>query len=69
MQETDDELTEDEREEYENGIITFSKVKNWRFWIRREWLWWYIIGIILVILVALMAFFHRSVSPSQGKLC
>jgi hypothetical protein len=58
-----DELTEEERVEYEKGIITWSKVKNWRFWIRKEWIWYYLVFVLIVVVVALMAFFHHSVSP------
>jgi polyferredoxin len=58
-----DELTEEERVEYEKGILTWSKVKNWRFWIRKEWTWYYVLFVLLVVVVALMAFFHHSVSP------
>jgi hypothetical protein len=57
----DDELTEEERIEYEKGVLTWSKCKNWRFWIRKEWKWYYLIFLVIVVLVALMAFFHRSV--------
>ena len=57
-----DELTEEERIEYEKGILTWSKVKNWRFWIRKEWIWYYVLFVLLVVVVALMAFFHHSVS-------
>lgn len=57
-----DELTEEERIEYEKGILTWSKVKNWRFWIRKEWIWYYLLFVLLVVVVALMAFFHKSVS-------
>jgi hypothetical protein len=57
----DEELTEEEREEYEKGVITWSKCKNWRFWIRKEWVWYYVGFVLLVVLVALMAFFHSSV--------
>jgi hypothetical protein len=57
-----DELTEEEREEYEKGILTWSKVKSWRFWIRKEWTWYYILFVLLVVVVALMAFFHKDVS-------
>ena len=60
-----DELTEEEREEYEKGILTWSKVKNWRFWIRKEWIWYYVLFVLLVVLVALMVFFHHSVSPNR----
>ncbi len=62
MRETEDELTEDERIEYEKGILTWSKMRGWRFWFRREWLWWYLLGIVIVLIVALMVFFHRAVS-------
>ncbi|OCF57091.1 hypothetical protein L486_05950 [Kwoniella mangroviensis CBS 10435] len=61
MQETEDELTEDERIEYEKGLITWEKAKNWRFWLRKEWIWWYIAFILIVVVVALMAFFHHSI--------
>jgi hypothetical protein len=57
-----DELTEEERVEYEKGILTWSKVRNWRFWIRKEWIWYYVAFVLIVIVVALMAFFHHSVS-------
>jgi hypothetical protein len=56
-----DELTEEERVEYEKGILTWSKVRNWRFWIRKEWIWYYVLFVLLVVVVALMAFFHHSV--------
>ena len=62
----DDELTEEERVEYEKGILTWGKVKNWRFWIRKEWIWYYVAFVLIVVVVALMTFFHHSVStPSQ----
>jgi hypothetical protein len=65
MQETDDELTEDERIEYEKGIITWEKAKRLSFWFRKEWIWYYFGLLLLLIVVALMAFFHRSVRPSK----
>jgi len=64
----DDELTEAEREEYEKGVLTWAKCKNWRFWIRKEWLWYYVIFVVLVVLVALMTFFHKSVSTVRRML-
>lgn len=62
MHETEAELTEDEREAYEDGIMTWDKAKNWRFWIRKEWTWYYVIFVLLVVLVGLMAGFHHAVS-------
>lgn len=57
-----DELTEEERIEYEKGILTWSKVRDWRFWLRKEWTWYYILFVLIVVIVALMAFFHHTVS-------
>ena len=62
-----DELTEEERVEYEKGILTWSKVRNWRFWIRKEWAWYYVLFVLIVVVVALMAFFHHSVSSNLKK--
>lgn len=61
MHETEEELTEDEREAYESGILTWDKAKSWKFWIRKEWTWYYVIFVLLVILVGLMAGFHHQV--------
>ncbi|CAD6563915.1 MAG: Tlg2-vesicle protein [Tremellales sp. Tagirdzhanova-0007] len=61
MRESDDELTEEERIEYEKGIISWSKIRNWRYWFRREWLWWYILLVVIVVVVALMVFFHHDI--------
>lgn len=63
----DDELTEEERVEYEKGILTWDKAKDWRFWIRKEWTWYYLLFLLIVVLVALMAFFHHSVSLSYNS--
>ncbi|ORX37300.1 hypothetical protein BD324DRAFT_439769 [Kockovaella imperatae] len=56
-----DELTAEELEAYERGIINWEKARNWRFWFRKEWKWWYVAFVFLVIIVALMAFFHKTI--------
>lgn len=63
-----EELTEEERVAYEKGILTWSKVMSWRFWIRKEWIWYYLVFVLLVVLVALMTFFHSTVSLSEGGM-
>lgn len=63
----EDELTEEERIEYEKGILTWSKAKDWRFWIRKEWTWYYLIFLLIVLVVALMTFFHHSVGRGSSK--
>lgn len=62
MEETPEELTEDERIQYEQGLITWQKAKSPRFWIRKEWIWYYVVLVIIIVVVALMAFFHHKVS-------
>lgn len=63
----DDELTEEERIEYEKGILTWGKVKDWRFWIRKDWTWYYVLFVVIVVIVALMTFFHHSVSLTAAR--
>ena len=62
MDETEAELTEDELEVYEEGILSWDKAKSWRFWIRKEWTGWYLAFALVIVIVALMAFFHHHVS-------
>ncbi|KAK4685259.1 hypothetical protein P7C73_g4894, partial [Tremellales sp. Uapishka_1] len=61
MDETEDELTEDEQRAYDEGLLSWDKAKNWRFWFRREWLWWYVLLVIIIVVVGLMAIFHRRI--------
>lgn len=67
LDESQEELTEDERIAYEDGLITWEKAKQWRFWFRKEWTWYYVALVLLIIVVALMAIFHHSVSLSPAK--
>jgi hypothetical protein len=60
-------LTEDEREAYEDGLLTWEKAKKWRFWVRKEWTWYYVAFVLLVVVVALMAIFHHQVSDSTPR--
>lgn len=57
----DAELTEEERIEYEKGVITWEKAKHPSFWFRKEWAWYYVGLVFLIVIVALMAFFHHDV--------
>ncbi|RSH79265.1 Tlg2-vesicle protein [Apiotrichum porosum] len=56
-----DELTAAERREYERGLLTWDRASNWRFWIRREWIGWYALGLLLMVGVSLVAVFHRQI--------
>ncbi|KZP22877.1 hypothetical protein FIBSPDRAFT_824015 [Athelia psychrophila] len=47
--------TPSEQEELLGNGPNYKKFLNWRFWVRREWLWYYIIGGIILILTVLIA--------------
>ncbi|KAI5117038.1 hypothetical protein M0805_004745 [Coniferiporia weirii] len=54
------------------GFIDWEKVKNWRFWIRREWIWYYIILTIVLIIVILISVYDRQIvnwlEPTAQKI-
>ncbi|KAJ3557928.1 hypothetical protein NP233_g11619 [Leucocoprinus birnbaumii] len=43
------------------GAIDWKAMYNWRFWIRREWLWYYVILVVILVLTALMTIFHKQI--------
>ncbi|TCD63005.1 Tlg2-vesicle protein [Steccherinum ochraceum] len=43
------------------GLIDWQAMKNWRFWLRKEWFWYYVIGIIVTVLFALITIFHEQI--------
>lgn len=55
-------LTEQERQEYERGLLTWERAADWRFWIRREWIPFYAIAAVLLTMVSTVAIYHREVS-------
>ncbi|TXT13382.1 hypothetical protein VHUM_00749 [Vanrija humicola] len=55
------ELTAVERAEYERGLLTWDRAKNWRFWVRWEWAGWYVALGVIVLGVALVAVFHQDI--------
>ncbi|KAK0218748.1 hypothetical protein IW262DRAFT_1297892 [Armillaria fumosa] len=44
-----------------DGLLGGEDVENWRFWIRREWLWYYVALGVIVILTALLLIFHTQI--------
>ncbi|KAL5485629.1 hypothetical protein ACEPAI_6670 [Sanghuangporus weigelae] len=54
------------------GIIDWKKMMNWRFWIRREWLWYYVILGIILIIFALVSIYDRQIvralQPATQKI-
>ncbi|KAJ8519202.1 hypothetical protein ONZ45_g3857 [Pleurotus djamor] len=53
--------TPSEARELKTGAIDWKAILNWRFWIRREWAWYYVIIIILVTITALVSIFHKEI--------
>ncbi|KIK64267.1 hypothetical protein GYMLUDRAFT_40552 [Collybiopsis luxurians FD-317 M1] len=53
--------TPSEMRELQTSAIDFKAMMNWRFWLRREWLWYYVIGVIIVVLSTLMTIFHDQI--------
>ncbi|WWC71080.1 uncharacterized protein I206_105033 [Kwoniella pini CBS 10737] len=52
---------EAEREFLSKGMIDWKKLSGWRFWIRKEWWYWYILAIVGVVLVILMSLYHDQI--------
>ncbi|KIJ97766.1 hypothetical protein K443DRAFT_681265 [Laccaria amethystina LaAM-08-1] len=53
--------TPSEEKELQSGAINWKAMMNWRFWFRRAWLWYYVIGIILVVITALVTIYHTQI--------
>jgi len=53
-------------------LINFKAFTNWRFWIRREWLWYYVLFAVLFIITILFTVFHKQIvnwlQPPANKL-
>ncbi|KZT22400.1 hypothetical protein NEOLEDRAFT_1071599 [Neolentinus lepideus HHB14362 ss-1] len=43
------------------GAFDWQKLSNWRFWIRREWLWYYVAVILITVLVGLITIYHTQI--------
>ncbi|KAI0058586.1 hypothetical protein BV25DRAFT_1964418 [Artomyces pyxidatus] len=43
------------------SLFDWKTLSNWRFWIRREWLWYYIIGGILTVITVLITAYHTTI--------
>jgi len=53
--------TPSELKELKTGAIDWKTLKNWRFWIRREWLWYYVILVVIVTITVLVSVFHKQI--------
>ncbi|KAF9443820.1 hypothetical protein P691DRAFT_382491 [Macrolepiota fuliginosa MF-IS2] len=53
--------TPSEQKELGSGAIDWKAMMKWRFWIRKEWIWYYIIIVIILVLTALMTLYHTQI--------
>ncbi|KAJ7115540.1 hypothetical protein C8R43DRAFT_1038743 [Mycena crocata] len=53
--------TPSEAKALKEGLFTWKQVLNWRFWIRREWLSYYIILTVILVLTALVTIYHETI--------
>ncbi|TFK97148.1 hypothetical protein BDV98DRAFT_514348 [Pterulicium gracile] len=54
--------TPSEVKELSSGsAVDWKTLNNWRFWIRREWFWYYVIFAVLITLGTLMAFYNEQI--------
>ncbi|KZO90863.1 hypothetical protein CALVIDRAFT_568734 [Calocera viscosa TUFC12733] len=51
----------EEDEDDEGSLFDFKKMKWWWFWLRKQGIPWYIIGILLIVLTALMTIYHTQI--------
>lgn len=43
------------------SVFDWKTLSSWRFWLRREWLWYYVIAILLAVITALITIFHHQI--------
>ncbi|KAG8943512.1 Tlg2-vesicle protein [Tulasnella sp. 424] len=48
-------------EELKKGAIDFKALMNWRTWLQRKYLWYYVAGVLFAVVVALISIFHKQI--------
>jgi uncharacterized membrane protein YdjX (TVP38/TMEM64 family) len=43
------------------SVVDWKTLSSWRFWLRREWFWYYVIAIILSTITALITIYHHQI--------
>jgi len=51
----------EEAELLRDSFVDWKVLSNWKFWLRREWLWYYVIGGIILILTVLIAIYDKQI--------
>ncbi|KIP11042.1 hypothetical protein PHLGIDRAFT_100340 [Phlebiopsis gigantea 11061_1 CR5-6] len=42
-------------------LFDFQAMKTWKFWFRREWLWYYVFGVVTAIISVLFTVYHEQI--------
>jgi len=51
----------EEAELLRDGMFDWKAMTNWRFWIRRQWLWYYVIGGVILVITILITVFDKQI--------
>lgn len=53
--------TPSEDKALKSGVLDWKGMAKWSFWIRREWLWYYVALVIILVVTALITIFHTQI--------
>ncbi|KAJ3510802.1 hypothetical protein NLJ89_g4469 [Agrocybe chaxingu] len=53
--------TPSELKELQTGAIDWKTLRTKNFWFRREWLWYYVILVVILVITALVTLYHRQI--------
>ncbi|CAE7169870.1 unnamed protein product [Rhizoctonia solani] len=53
--------TPSEKEDLERGIVNWKKVLRWQTWLKKKYIPWYIVLVVICALTALMTLYHKEI--------
>ncbi|KAF7290616.1 hypothetical protein MIND_01301800 [Mycena indigotica] len=53
--------TPSEAKALRSGLFDWKTLLSWRFWIRREWLWYYVAIVLIMTITALVSIYHHQI--------
>ncbi|TRM65968.1 hypothetical protein BD626DRAFT_486358 [Schizophyllum amplum] len=53
--------TPSEERELKSGVFDWKTMSKWRFWIRKEWTWYYVAFVIVMVLFGLITIYHDQI--------
>ncbi|KAK7691169.1 hypothetical protein QCA50_006272 [Cerrena zonata] len=43
------------------SMFDWKAMRNWRYWVRKEWRWYYLIGVLVVVFIVLFVAYHTQI--------